>query len=427
MTPSTRPAPGLPEWLREEERRLYGFAAGSAVSDGFGWLDADGRVERDRPAAAWITARMTHVFSLAHLRGEADAGRLADHGVASLATGPLRDARDGGWFDRVPDDTGGNTPRERSHELPRKSAYEHAFVVLAASSATLAGRPGARELLDDALRVVEERFWEESAGALRESWDSGWTATEDYRGANSNMHAVEAFLAAADATGDAVWARRALSVAERLIHGVAAEHDWRLPEHFTSDWKPVPDYNRDRPDHLFRPFGSTTGHLLEWARLLVHLEVALSRAGDPVPAWLRTDAEALFDHAVRRGWAVDGAEGFVYTLDWQDRPVVRERMHWVVAEAAMAAWALGEHTGVATYADLHERWWAYADRYHVDRERGSWHHELDPDNRPAASVWPGKPDVYHAYQAALLPQIGLSASIAAALLPGTDHDSGGNA
>jgi mannose/cellobiose epimerase-like protein (N-acyl-D-glucosamine 2-epimerase family) len=33
---------------------------------------------------------------------------------------------------------------------------------------------------------------------------------------------------------------------------------------------------------------------------------------------------------------------------------------------------------------------------------GSWHHELDPDNRPASAIWPGKPDVYHAYQAVLL-------------------------
>lgn len=426
MTASTHPVPGHPEWLRGEERRLYGFAAGSAVSDGFGWLDADGRVEEERAAATWITARMTHVFSLAHLRGEAGAERLADHGVAALATGPLRDAEAGGWFDQVPEGSLQNALRERSHELPRKSAYEHSFVVLAASTATLAGRPGARELLDEALRVVDTYFWEEEAGAVRESWDSAWSTTEEYRGANSNMHAVEAFLAAADATGDPRWSRRALSIAERLIHGVAAGHDWRLPEHFTPDWKPVPDYNRDQPDHPFRPFGSTTGHLLEWARLLVHLEIALTRAEEPVPAWLRTDAELLFANAVRRGWDVDGADGFVYTLDWEDRPVVRERMHWVVAEAAMAAWALGRHTGEDAYTDLYDSWWSYAERYHLDRERGSWHHELDTANRPAASVWAGKPDVYHAYQATLLPQVGLSTSIAAALVPGPVQSTGGD-
>lgn len=427
MTASTRPDPGGPGWLRAEERRLRAFAEGSAVADGFGWTDARGRVEEGRPTAAWITSRMTHVFSLAHLRGDEGAARWADHGVAALAEGPLRDTVHGGWFEEVP--AGAASFRERSHgeageaaEAPRKAAYPHAFVVLAASSATLAGRPGARELLDDALRVVDTRFWDESAGAVLESWDAGWKETEDYRGANSNMHCVEAFLAAADATGDLLWTRRALAVAERLVHGVAAEHDWRLPEHFTADWKPLPDYNRDRPDHPFRPFGSTTGHLLEWARLLVHLEVALERAGEPVPGWLRADAEGLFSNAVRRGWAVDGADGFVYTLDWQDAPVVRERMHWVVAEAVMAAWALGARTGDPAYAEHARRWWDYAERHHVDREHGSWHHELDPGNRPAGTVWPGKPDVYHAYQAVLLPQTALSTSLAAGVLETTGKE-----
>ncbi|WP_116248148.1 AGE family epimerase/isomerase [Nocardiopsis sp. FIRDI 009] len=416
MTASRHPAPGHPDWLRTEERRLYSFAARAAVADGFGWLDARGRVEAGRPTATWITARMTHVFSLASLRGEEDAGRLADHGVAAL-TGPLRDSERGGWFEEAPT---GHVLWERSHEaggpdVLRKSAYTHAFVALAAASAVRADRPGARELLDEALGVIGTRFWEESAGAVRESWDRGWTETEDYRGANSNMHCVEAFLAAADATGDHEWTRRALAIAERLVHGVAAEYDWRLPEHFTADWRALPDHNRDRPDDPFRPFGSTTGHLLEWARLLVHLELALAEAGEPVPDWLRGDAVRLFDHAVRRGWSADGADGFVYTLDWADGPVVRERMHWVVAEATMTAWALGARTGDESYARHYDRWWAYADRYHLDREHGSWHHELDPAGRPSATVWPGKPDVYHAYQASLLPQVGLAGSLAAAL------------
>ncbi|MDQ2781543.1 MAG: AGE family epimerase/isomerase, partial [Actinomycetota bacterium] len=37
---------------------------------------------------------------------------------------------------------------------------------------------------------------------------------------------------------------------------------------------------------------------------------------------------------------------------------------------------------------------------------GSWHHELDEQNHPSSNVWEGKPDVYHAYQAMLLPRLG---------------------
>jgi hypothetical protein len=52
----------------------------------------------------------------------------------------------------------------------------------------------------------------------------------------------------------------------------------------------------------------------------------------------------------------------------------------------------------------------------VDLDGGSWHHELDARNRPAHTVWEGKPDVYHAYQAAILPSLGPLTSFARAIL-----------
>ena len=190
----------------------------------------------------------------------------------------------------------------------------------------------------------------------------------------------------------------------RRVAAWAAGNDWRIPEHFDPTWSPLPDFNRDRPADPFRPFGATIGHGLEWARLMVQVDAGLADA-----------AAALYDRAVADGWAVDGADGFVYTTDWRGTPVVHERMHWVVAEAAAAASALERVTGEQRYADDAARWWTYADRHLVDHERGSWHHELDTANRPSATVWPGKPDVYHAYQAALFPDLPLVPSFAAAL------------
>ncbi|GAA3435062.1 hypothetical protein GCM10018954_059010 [Kutzneria kofuensis] len=225
------------------------------------------------------------------------------------------------------------------------------------------------------------------------------------------MHLVEAFLAAGDVTGDPRWHRRALRIAEHLVHGVAAAHDWRLPEHFTAAWVPLPDHNRDRPDHPFRPFGGTPGHWLEWSRLLLHLAATF---GADAPAWLADDARRLFDSAVTRGWRADGLPGFVYTVDWQDRPVVRSRMHWVIAEAVLAAHALHVHTGDAGYLRRYHEFWEFARTRHLDPVGGSWHHELDPEGRPAATVWAGKPDVYHAFQAALLPVLPLSPAAAVA-------------
>ncbi|MDP9392957.1 MAG: AGE family epimerase/isomerase [Actinomycetota bacterium] len=387
-------------WLDAHGDELVSFAQASVRPDGgFTWLDEHGRPDPDRSVHMWVTARMTHVFALAAMRGDDGAAALADHGVAAL-TGLLRDSEYDGWFPAV-------EPDGRPTEEP-KAAYDHAFVVLAASSAAAARRPGADVLLRDALEVMEARFWSEEEGRCRESWDRAWTILEPYRGANSNMHSVEAFLAAADVTGDDVWRRRALSIARHVIE-TARTNDWRLIEHFDARWQPDLDYNCDRPDDPFRPYGGTVGHWLEWARLLLHLEASLA---DP-PPWLLPSAVALFDASVAEGWNVDGEPGFVYTVDWDGKPVVRTRMHWVLTEAIGAAAALARRTGEDRYATWYATWWDHARTYFLDPDRGSWHHELDPANRPSATVWQGKPDVYHAYQATLIPQLPLAPTLAA--------------
>ncbi|WP_026421699.1 AGE family epimerase/isomerase [Actinokineospora inagensis] len=386
-----------PTWLTAQRRALVAFAAGAAdPAGGFGWLDSAGERMPDKPVATWITARMTHVFALEDGLGDPGAAALVDHGVTALL-GPLRDADNGGWFASVVD--------------PTKSAYEHAFVLLAACSAQAAGRPKAEQLLTEALHIVETRFWDSEIGLPFESWDPAWTVTEPYRGANSTMHFLEAFLAAGDVTGDKVWHERALGLAERIVHVTSAAHGWRVPEHFGADWTPDLGYHREDPRHPFRPFGSTIGHWLEWARLLLHLEAAL---GADAPGWLLPDARALFDSAVRRGWGVDGRLGFVYTIDWDDLPVVRERMHWVIAEAVLAAAALRARTGEEPYADWYAAFWAYAREHHID-PAGGWRHELSPDGVPTDGVWVGKPDTYHAYQATLFPVLPLSPAAALAV------------
>ncbi|WP_328529863.1 AGE family epimerase/isomerase [Nocardioides sp. NBC_00368] len=381
-----------------ECRRLAGFARASAASPaGFWWLDESGRPDPAEPVHTWITARMTHVFALAHLRGDLPgdtAVELAEHGVRAL-NGALCDAEFGGWFASV---SGEGEPVGTL-----KEAYAHAFVVLAASSGVAAGVPGADALLDEALGVMQQHFLDDS-GRVVDSLERDLRTGEAYRGANSSMHTVEAFLAAGDVTGDTAWHRRALAIAEHLIHGVARAHGYDLPEHFDLNWSPLLDYNADRPGDPFRPFGCTPGHLLEWSRLLLHLEATVPDA----PAWLVEDARALFERAVEVGWSADGETGFVYTTSWDGTPVTRLRLHWVAAEALAAAGALHTRTGEAVYAQWGERFETYIETHLVDRELGSWHHELDEHNRPSHVIWHGKPDVYHAYQALLLARMPLA-------------------
>jgi sulfoquinovose isomerase len=368
---------------------------------GAAWLDATGQPDMSRPVYAWITARMVHVYALGHLLGRAGDLELAAQALAGL-TGRLADRTSGGWVTYL--DATGETPNE-------KACYTHAFVVLAASSGAVAGLPGAGDLLTEALDVWNQRFFDAEAGMYADSWNRSFTQLSDYRGVNANMHGVEALLAAADVTGDQLLRERALGVARRVALEFAQPHVWRIPEHFSAGWEPQLEHNRDHPDDQFQPYGATVGHGLEWSRLLLHLEASLP---DP-PEWLLPAAEALFDRAVVDGWAVDGAEGFVYTTDWDGTPVVRDRMHWVLAEAIAAAAALRTRTGDARYAELATTWWAYAERYLFDRTYGSWHHQLDASNHVIDTVWPGKPDLYHAVQATLIPRLPLAPSMATAL------------
>lgn len=401
-TPNWLTTPAHARWLDGEFSRLVDFATAAAhPSGGFGWLDDDGSLDPAHDVELWITCRMTHVFSLAAMLGRPGAAPLVDHGLTAL-TGRLRDHAHGGWYAAVGE--GGPTNN-------RKEAYGHAFVILAAASATAAGRPGARALLDEAVAVHSQRFWDEEAGMSRESFTADWEQEEAYRGINANMHTVEAYLAAADVLGDRELLRRARRILVRAL-GFARENGWLLPEHFTPGWEPDLAFNRQTPAHPFRPYGATIGHSFEWARLALQAAAQLRAADLEVTDGLEADARALYDVGVRTGWAVDGADGFVYTVDWDGTPVVHERMHWVVAEAIDAAAVLWHVTGAEEYADQYARWWDYAAQYLLDPLGGSWWHELGRDNRVSRTVWAGKADAYHAVQATLIPRLPVAPALA---------------
>jgi sulfoquinovose isomerase len=389
-------------WLNDETHRLLDFTVGSQhPGGGFGWLDEHGVLVLDRPVETWISTRMTHALAIGTLLGRPGCAPLVDHGIVALTTPLLRDNEHDGWF------AGADRPGDGA-----KRAYEHAFVLLAATSATLTERPGAKELLDDVLGIMNSHFWDDERGLVVDVWNQDWTQREPYGGANANMHTLEAFLAAADVTGDRVWLERAVRIADFFINRQARAKNWRIPEHFDADWNELPEYNTDHKVDQFRPYGATIGHGFEWARLCLHLFVAL---GDVAPAWLVDGSRGLFARAVADGWQGDG---FVYTTDWSGQPVVSDRLHWVVCEAIAATSALHQLTGEAPYEQYYRDWWDVAALHFIDRVDGSWHAELDAHNRPSSTVWSGKPDTYHAIQATLLPRLPLTPSLASAVATG---------
>ena len=51
----------------------------------------------------------------------------------------------------------------------------------------------------------------------------------------------------------------------------------------------------------------------------------------------------------------------------------------------------------------------------LDHTLGSWFHQLDENNNLKGTVWPGKSDLYHAFQAMLIPYNETDTSIAKAI------------
>ena len=395
--------PGTAEWRRTEASRLIEFGRAAALPDGgFGWLDVHGGIDPAQPCPLYVNLRMTYVFALAHLAGVPGADSLAASGLQALAR-RYADDQNGGWFSGI----------DRSGRVvdATKANYAHAHALLAAASALAAGIPGADAALAAATATIERHFWSDAEGCALESWNADFTELEPYRGANSNMHSVEAYLAAGDVTGHPVWFDRAASIATRLIHGHARAHAWRIPEHYDQSWQPVPGYNLDRRNDQFRPYGTTPGHSFEWARLLLSLEAAPTTP----PSWLLEAATKLFDTAVADASNRDGQPGLIYTVGPDGQPSVTSRLHWVACEAVLAADALHRRTGEERFAAAAARWWDEIDRYFLDRKNGGWWQELAPDMTPAASTWSGKPDLYHSYQAVLLPSLPLSPTAATAL------------
>ena len=221
------------------------------------YLGDDGTPWTDRNRETWITSRMVHVYSLGCFLGHPGSEALADAGLKGLK-GELHDEKNGGWYAGLTSD---------GEILPNKQCYAHAFVILAASSAVLAGRPGAQELLEDALKLYDLRFWNEEEGLSCDTWNTEFTVLDDYRGLNANMHTVEAFLAASDVTGDEKYRVRAGRIIDHVV-GWASRNEWRIPEHFTKEWVADLECNKEKPDDQFKPYGATPGHGIEWARLI---------------------------------------------------------------------------------------------------------------------------------------------------------------
>ena len=391
-------------WLLDQARSLFEFFLPASINPdgGFFGLDLDGT---PLPAARsngelrllFTTSRMVHCAAIGHQLGMPGCERIVDHGMAFLWD-RHRDNLNGGFFNGV-DDAGAPDPA--------KQAYGHAFVLLAAASAKVVGHPDADRLLADVTDILVNRFWDPAAGATSEEYTADWQSFSDYRGQNSNMHLTEALMAAFEATGDSTYIEMAQSIAGLIIDKHARAQNWRVPEHFDTDWNVDFDFTGDPQ---FRPSGTTPGHAMEWSRLLVQLWELGNRQHD----WMRPAAEALFLNAWEHGWDKTTG-GFYYTLQWDNVPDETDRYWWPCCEAIAAASVLAKVSDNPQFETAYRRVWGFVEHHFIDRTQGGWHAELDSLLAPVQRVFRGKPDIYHALQASLIPLLPANGSITAHL------------
>jgi mannose/cellobiose epimerase-like protein (N-acyl-D-glucosamine 2-epimerase family) len=396
MKTAWRERPAHRRWLEDQADRLFRFYEGGSLdpNGGFFTLGVDGaplEAETERPLHQ--TTRMAHCAAIGVLLGRPGAYDLLDHAMDSIWR-RHRDAVHGGYhwsFDA-------DGPRDR-----QKLAYGHAFVLLAASSAKCADHPKADRLIGDITETLNARFWEAKYGASAEEFREDWEPFSDYRGQNANMHLTEALMAAYEATGNADYLARAESIADLILRRRAEAADWRVPEHYRADWSVDAEY---RGSDMFRPFGYTPGHALEWTRLALQLWAL----GERTLEWLPKAAGKLFEQAVAQGWD-DERGGLYYTLEYDGAPRVRDRLWWPICEGIGAAHFLSPLDDGEACERSYRGFWNFAARRLIDARRGGWFCQLDDELKPIPGYFAGKPDIYHALQACLIPLYGTGGSL----------------
>lgn len=335
------------------------------------------------------TSRMVHSYALAksmHLNDQ--ASDMIDHGVGSLWN-QHRDNKYGGYISALRD---GQIVDER------KLAYAHVFVLLAGTSAKQAGHPDADRLISDVSAILEEHFWEQSVGRFADEFTQDWQPFSTYRGMNANMHGTEALLGAFEATGDTLYLDRAGQILDFFLVKMADAHDDRIPEHYTSEWQVDKNYSGDP---MFRPAGTTPGHSFEWARLALQYWDLCGRPRDS--NWPRV-ARSLTQRALHDAWDTDKG-GIFYTLKLDGTPDITARYWWPVTEAIGVLASLIKLERQLEDEIWYRKLWQFVEQAFIDPSHGGWFPEIDDQGKPSQAQFIGKPDIYHALQAELLPLV----------------------
>ena len=307
--------------------------------------------------------RVVHSYALGEMLGIPGCRGIVDRGLTALWD-EHRDPVAGGYVEAVGLDGSGDTT---------KAAYGHAHVLLAAASALAAGHAGAGAIFDDALAVIDERFWSDrtapprprptTASGGRSRHTAARTATCTCARACSppprSASAPTSPSARPGSRGGSSTSRLALTAGcSRALRPVVAT-DARVQPRAAR--RPVPTL---RSDHraLARVVAARGVRRLATGRL---------------EDWFVDASESMFGRGVNVGWDRDHG-GLVYTVDWNGAPANPDHYWWPVAEGIATSSYLLRVTGRRAYEGWYRTFWDYAATHLVDHERGGWYPELDP-------------------------------------------------
>ncbi len=262
--------------------------------------------------------------------------------------------------------------------LENDYCYGWAFVMLAYAEAINSGLSEYKDALYETHELMSQKFWQEEHQLYADEYNASGQI-DDYRGQNANMHSVEALLSCYAATKDEQFLDRAYQIASRISKDLADSKQQLIWEHFTQQWDIDWQYNIDKPDDMFRPWGFQTGHQTEWTKLLLMLYQYRPEA------WMVERAEHLFVKGMEYGWD-DTHGGLVYGFDPEGNVCDWDKHFWVHAESFAAAAYLVAVTGKEQYASDYQRIWEYSWKHLVDHEYGAWHHKLTREGQLISDI-----------------------------------------
>ena len=355
--------------LARRRRRARARPAGRAVDH----LPDDARLRARPPDGPARTAARSPTTGSRRCAGGSTTTSTAAGTPRSVADGPTDDRQDG---------LRARVRRARRRQRDRAPA----------------GR-AARELLDEAL----ERAARAASGTTSTAWSSSSgtrrsTTLDGYRGVNANMHTRRGAARRPPTCSATPSLRdRALRIVTRVVHDLGrAATSGGSPSTSTPHWTPaarvqrrragapVPALRRDdRPLAGVGPAGAAP---------------ARRRSGDRRPGLAaRRRAWRCSTRPCARAGRSTARTGSSTPSTGTAHPVVRERMHWVAAEATATAAALHAATGDPSYA----AW--YAHLVGARRRPASSTPSAGPGatscrrrTAPSSVTWAGKPDAYHA-------------------------------